>query len=428
MTSVHFDPVSRGPRTARFTHGFTQWFAQRCSWNRAHWIGVIALGGLLWLTAYYYRYAAFLPELGDRQVPDGFIWLPMMAILWPIGLGLTNLMLGSIRSGSLSFPLVSALMGPLGFGWTHLRMVGYVDYRRWSDWLALMRAHGGELLVQALYGSAVLLLAYAAVAFSGYAIGRYGLRKLFLAPSPTSASGRMLAWARRDAVRFGCWLTLAVTYGLILTFALVRGQWAMAGALMINFAVPPVLLVTCGAYATRDAALPAARHRARRSADVRLDDDADRPTTNRMMVCRNTAPDGRRSGVAAKRTAAGGNGRTAGRAVALDGGWQHDERVDWLRLLFFPAIGALIGAVAVFILVAPYQDECPINGVCTPIGDNWFIDWTNLVDMVPQFLVLYLVAGYLGYVAVLTARLIARALRNARSARNRTASRGKEQS
>ncbi|MBW3092497.1 hypothetical protein KIH79_05970 [Bifidobacterium sp. 82T10] len=368
MTSVHIDPATRDPRTARFTHGFTQWFAQQCSWNRAHWIGVIALGGLLWLTAYYYRYAAFLPELGDRQVPDGFIWLPMMAILWPAGLALANLILGSIRSGSLSFPLASALMGPLGFGWSHLRMVGYVEYRRWPDWLTLMRAHGGELLVQTLYGSAVLLLAYAVVAFSGYAIGRYGLRRLFLAPPPTSASGRMLAWARRDAVRFGCWLTLVVMYGLILAFTLIRGEWVMVGALTINFAVPPVLLVTCGAYASRDAVMPAGRRRARRSADVRL---------------------------------------------------------DWLRSLFFPAIGALIGAVAVFVLSAPYQDECPINGVCTPIGGGWFIDWTALVDMVPQFLVMYLVAGYLGYIAVLSARLIARALRNFR---NRMASQGKERS
>lgn len=366
MTSVHIDSVTRDPNTPRgddpdrrtphtaprSMRRFTQWFTEHCTWNRAHWIGVIALATLLLLVTYS-RLVTFLPELDGRPIPDGFVWVPVMtAGYWPVGLGVANLALGSIRSGSLSFPTVSALMGPLGFGWAHLRMVGYVEYRRWSDWLALMRAHGGELLVQTLYGSAVLLFAYAAVAFACYAIGRYGLRRLFLAPPPTSASGRMLAWARRDAVRFGCWLTLAITYGLVIAFSLIRGELAMAGALMINFVVPPVLLVTCGAYATRDAAVSADRH---------------------------------------------GNGLP-----------------DWLRSLLFPAVGSLIGTVAVFALVAQYQDECPINGVCTPIGGGWFIDWTTLVDTVPSFLVLYLVAGYLGYGVVLAVRLIARAVRRRR--------------
>ncbi|MBT1161100.1 MULTISPECIES: hypothetical protein [Bifidobacterium] len=377
MTSVHTNPAAQGPntppdgnadrRTTRPAHGVVSRFAQQCSWNRAHWIGVIALAVLLLLISYS-RLATFLPELDGRPIPDGFVWTPVMtAGYWPVGLGVANLVLGSIRSGSLSFPLVSALMGPLGFGWAHLRMLGYVEYYRWDDWLELMREHGGELAVQALGGCAVLLLAYAAVAFCCFAIGRYGLRRLFIAPSETSASGRMVTWARRDAVRFGCWLTLAITYGLVIAFSLIRGQLAMAAALMINFVVPPVLLVTCGAYASRDAAMPGG--------------------------CRVAGP-----------------GTNAGEA-GPDGGRQRVVP-DWLRSLLFPAACTLIGAVAVFVLAAPYQDECPINGVCTPIGNGWFIDWTTLVDTVPSFLVLYLVAGYLGYGVVLIVRFIARAIRS----------------
>ncbi|NEG89007.1 hypothetical protein [Bifidobacterium aerophilum] len=354
-------------RTPRPVHGF----AQQCSWNRAHWIGIIALFVLLSLILYS-RLATFLPELDGRPIPDGFTWVPVMtAGYWPVGLGVANLVLGSIRSGSLSFPLVSALMGPIGFGWAHLRMLGYVEYHRWDDWLTLMREHGGELAVQALGGCVILLLAYTAVAFCCYSIGRYGLRRLFLAPAPTSASGRMVAWARRDAVRFGCWLAMAITYGLVFAFSLMRGQLAMAAVLMINFVVPPVLLVTCGAYASRDAAMSAGRS-ARRHGSASI---GDRPMTS----------DGRR-----------------GNALP-----------SWLRSALFPAVCALIGAALTFVLSAPYQDMCPVGGACTQVG-GWYIDWAALTDTAAVFLVMYLVAGYIGYLAVLIVRLIMRAVRRGR--------------
>ncbi len=48
--------------------------------------------------------------------------VPGMVLRWPLVLGITNLILGSIRSGSLSFPLAGAIIGPLAFGCTNLRL------------------------------------------------------------------------------------------------------------------------------------------------------------------------------------------------------------------------------------------------------------------------------------------------------------------
>ena len=75
------------------------------TWNRAHWIGMVVL----------------------------FVWFPGMVLHWPLVLGITNLILGSTRSGSLSFPLASAIIGPLAFGWTNLRLRPGFPYRSWAQ-------------------------------------------------------------------------------------------------------------------------------------------------------------------------------------------------------------------------------------------------------------------------------------------------------
>ena len=61
-------------------------------------------------------------EVLDRAAKNLFVWFPGMVLHWPLVLGITNLILGSTRSGSLSFPLASAIIGPLAFGWTNLRL------------------------------------------------------------------------------------------------------------------------------------------------------------------------------------------------------------------------------------------------------------------------------------------------------------------
>lgn len=114
---------------------------------------------------------------------------------------------------------------------------------------------GHQLLVHSLIGSAMLLICYTAVAFICYAIGRYGLRELFVYPNPQTASGRLLTWIRQDAIRFGCWLATAIMYGLLLALTLRGGMAAMAAALLINFVIPPALLVINGIYALRPASL-----------------------------------------------------------------------------------------------------------------------------------------------------------------------------
>ena len=41
-------------------------------------------------------------EVLDRAAKNLFVWFPGMVLYWPLVLGITNLILGSIRSGSLS--------------------------------------------------------------------------------------------------------------------------------------------------------------------------------------------------------------------------------------------------------------------------------------------------------------------------------------
>ncbi|MBT1172471.1 hypothetical protein JS528_03660 [Bifidobacterium sp. MA2] len=62
-----------------------------------------------------------------------------------------------------------------------------------------------------------------------------------------------------DGMQLACWLVTALMYGLMLVLLIVtftvNGEAAMVVAVMINFMIPPVLLVVNGAYASRDDAL-----------------------------------------------------------------------------------------------------------------------------------------------------------------------------
>lgn len=226
------------------------------AWNRAHWIGMVVLIAVLLLLQWSSSMYLMPDEVLDRAAKNLFVWFPGMVLHWPLVLGITNLILGSIRSGSLSFPLASAIIGPLAFGCTNLRLRPGFPYRSWAQWWKLMHAESGhQLLVHSLIGSAMLLICYTAVAFICYAIRRYGLRELFVYPNPQTASGRLLTWIRQDAIRFGCWLATAIMYGLLLALTLRGGMAAMAAASLINFVIPPALLVINGIYALRPASL-----------------------------------------------------------------------------------------------------------------------------------------------------------------------------
>lgn len=316
MTSAPL--TSRSPRPSDFSGDGVQPTAlPMFTWNRAHGIGIAALGVLLILLVWASGLFIIDPTSASestRTVLPGFAWQTSMIGLWPVGLGLANLVLGSIRSGSLSFPLASAPLGPIGFGWANLRLMpgGRADWRYLPlvDWLALMRTEGLRLVATTLGGCLMLLAVYAAIAFICFAIGRYGLRELFVDPPQASASGRLLAWIRRDAVRFGCWLTVALTYGALLYCAVAGGGAAMVGALLINFVIPPALLVVCGAYASREESL--------------------------------THP--------------------------------------W-RALLFPLVCTLVAIPLLVALIHPFDDVCTLAIMCEPAAVEGSFDWSALSDV-----------------------------------------------
>ncbi|MBT1164494.1 hypothetical protein [Bifidobacterium felsineum] len=60
---------------------------------------------------------------------------------------------------------------------------------------------------------------------------------------------------RFDARSIGCMAAVAIVYGLLLISILMGGEAKMGGALLINFVIPPVLLIANAVYASRTAAL-----------------------------------------------------------------------------------------------------------------------------------------------------------------------------
>lgn len=103
------------------------------AWNRAHWIGMVVLIAVLLLLQWSSSMYLMPDEVLDRAAKNLFVWFPGMVLHWPLVLGITNLILGSTRSGSLSFPLASAIIGPLAFGWTNLRLRPGFPYRSWAQ-------------------------------------------------------------------------------------------------------------------------------------------------------------------------------------------------------------------------------------------------------------------------------------------------------
>lgn len=72
------------------------------TWNRAHWIGMVVLIAVLLLLQWSSSMYLMPDEVLDRAAKNLFVWFPGMVLHWPLVLGITNLILGSIRSGSLS--------------------------------------------------------------------------------------------------------------------------------------------------------------------------------------------------------------------------------------------------------------------------------------------------------------------------------------
>ncbi|MBT1174786.1 hypothetical protein JS530_04580 [Bifidobacterium sp. LC6] len=60
---------------------------------------------------------------------------------------------------------------------------------------------------------------------------------------------------RLDARAIGCIAAVAIVYGLLLISILIGGEAKIGGALLINFVIPPVLLLANAVYASRAAAL-----------------------------------------------------------------------------------------------------------------------------------------------------------------------------
>ena len=69
------------------------------TWNRAHWIGMVVLIAVLLLLQWSSSMYLMPDEVLDRAAKNLFVWFPGMVLHWPLVLGITNLILGSTRSG-----------------------------------------------------------------------------------------------------------------------------------------------------------------------------------------------------------------------------------------------------------------------------------------------------------------------------------------
>ena len=101
------------------------------TWNRAHWIGMVVLIAVLLLLQWSSSMYLMPDEVLDRAAKNLFVWFPGMVLHWPLVLGITNLILGSTRSGSLSFPLASAINRTTGIRLDQSSLTAGVPYRSW---------------------------------------------------------------------------------------------------------------------------------------------------------------------------------------------------------------------------------------------------------------------------------------------------------
>ena len=82
------------------------------TWNRAHWIGMVVLIAVLLLLQWSSSMYLMPDEVLDRAAKNLFVWFPGMVLHWP---------------------LASAIIGPLAFGWTNLRLRPGFPYRSWAQ-------------------------------------------------------------------------------------------------------------------------------------------------------------------------------------------------------------------------------------------------------------------------------------------------------
>ena len=66
------------------------------TWNRAHWIGMVVLIAVLLLLQWSSSMYLMPDEVLDRAAKNLFVWFPGMVLLWPLVLGITNLIRQSV--------------------------------------------------------------------------------------------------------------------------------------------------------------------------------------------------------------------------------------------------------------------------------------------------------------------------------------------
>ena len=128
-------------------------------------------------------------------VPD---WWRATLLYGGIGLALTSLIVGVLRTGTPATPAT----GAAAF---------------WTVILGVQAAYGvsGASAADHLANAAITALWFATAAFLPYAIGRHGLRRLAAEPNPATRTGRLTLRARHHPVETGCWVALVALYGLL---------------------------------------------------------------------------------------------------------------------------------------------------------------------------------------------------------------------
>lgn len=238
---------------------------RKFAWNRAHTIGLVALLAWLLLLAWFSDFFVLDPSVWYDETPEGFTWLVSQLTLWPVALAVANIVLGILATGSLAFPLVSALVGPVVFGLANfLLLPGHGSAVFWygERWSSIMATQLWRQTGYSLFGALVLAVAYLALAFLAFGLGRFGVRRLFAKPAPGSRRARLLARMKANPLMAGCWIALAsicilwyaiLPLGAILGIA--NGDDSYYGgmfffAIVSQFILPMAWLVLVGIAAT----------------------------------------------------------------------------------------------------------------------------------------------------------------------------------
>lgn len=203
------------------------------TWNRTHTIGLVGL--LAWgVVLTYVVVVNFSSDYLVDQATSFPVW--GMAILGGlvyggVGLAVSNLVVGLMRTGSFSFPVASAAL--------YAVMLLGMEF-----WHGLASAALADIALIV----ATILIWFSLTAALPYAIGHYGIRRIMLPRLEAGGRNRLERWALSNPLVAGSALAEVIIYALLIVL-LCLDTYGFLFSISLMLFVPLGMMVVSGVAA-----------------------------------------------------------------------------------------------------------------------------------------------------------------------------------